>query len=46
MRKRLFLLAECALAEMRRERPQAEREKRVREAITDILKQFTPKKKK
>jgi Domain of unknown function (DUF4136) len=35
-----------AQAEMHREKPQAEREKRVREVITDILKQFPPKKKK
>lgn len=35
-----------AQAEMNREKPQAEREKRVREAITDILKQFPPKPKK
>jgi hypothetical protein len=35
-----------AQAEMHREKPQAEREKRVREAITDIIKQFPPKKKK
>jgi len=35
-----------AQAEMHREKPQAEREKRVREAITDIVKQFPPKKKK
>ena len=34
-----------AQAEMHREKPQAEREKRVRETITDILKQFPPKKK-
>jgi hypothetical protein len=32
-----------AQAEMHRDKPQAEREKRVREAITDILKQFPPK---
>jgi hypothetical protein len=35
-----------AQAEMHREKPQAEREKRVRGVITDILKQFPPKKKK
>lgn len=35
-----------AQAEMHREKPQAEREKRVREAITDIMKQFPPKPKK
>jgi hypothetical protein len=35
-----------AQAEMHREKPQPEREKRVREAITDILKQFPPKPKK
>lgn len=34
-----------AQAEMHREKPQAEREKRVRETINDILKQFPPKKK-
>ena len=34
-----------AQAEMHREKPQPEREKRVRETITDILKQFPPKKK-
>jgi hypothetical protein len=34
-----------AQAEMHREKPQAEREKRVRATITDILKQFPPKKK-
>jgi hypothetical protein len=34
-----------AQAEMHREKPQPEREKRVRDAITDILKQFPPKKK-
>jgi len=34
-----------AQAEMHREKPQAEREKRVREVITDILKQYPPKKK-
>jgi hypothetical protein len=35
-----------AQAEMHREKPQPEREKRVREAITDIMKQFPPKPKK
>ena len=35
-----------AQAEMHREKPQAQREKRVRDTITDILKQFPPKKKK
>ena len=35
-----------AQAEMNRQKPQPEREKRVREAITDILKQFPPKPKK
>jgi hypothetical protein len=35
-----------AQAEMHRERPQAEREKRVREVIDDIIKEFPPKKKK
>ena len=34
-----------AQAEMHREKPQAEREKRVRETIADIMKQFPPKKK-